>query len=65
MPLKSATTALLCCQIAERFISTAKETKPVLAFAGPLAKASRPQDSQGGFFVGIWLRPLGHGRRRI
>lgn len=43
--------ALLSCQIAERFTNTAKATKPVLAFAGPLAKRAVRKTVKAGFFV--------------
>ena len=42
--------ALLFSQIAERLINSAKATKPVLAFAGPLVLTSRPHDCHDGFF---------------
>ena len=64
--LIQSTSALPSCQIAERFINTAKATKPVLAFAGPLVSTSRPQDSQDGFFcLDFWFSPQGQDRRRI
>ena len=46
--------ALLSSQIAERLINSAKATKPVLAFAGPLVLTSRPHDCHDGFFVCVF-----------